>query len=106
MQRLQDSGAPLTMSGSASFRSGSTPAIGTQQQGGAAGRNLFETPPELLCPITRDLLTDPVLTTSGQVGRNCRAIAQCMHACMLAWGAQRQRPPFADSHAHYFAPPK
>ena len=30
-------------------------------------RNLFHAPPDLVCPITHDLFSDPVATAAGQV---------------------------------------
>lgn len=66
---------------------------------GAERSDLFDTPSELLCPITQDLLIDPVLTTSGQVRlwtyraptRAARVRTHAMHASMHA--CERARAP-------------
>ena len=41
-----------------------TYTIGNQQ---GLADPVFETPPDLLCPITHDVFIDPVLTAAGQV---------------------------------------
>jgi hypothetical protein len=56
-------------SGSFSAGGGGGGGGGAGGAGGALAAQVFTTPPELLCPITQELLWDPVLTTSGQVRR-------------------------------------
>ena len=46
---------------------GAAAAAAASSASAAATASLFVTPPELICPITQDLLLDPVLTQSGQV---------------------------------------
>ncbi len=47
----------------------------------AQRRNLFTPPPDLVCPITHDLFSDPVATAAGQVPH--RQLAHPRLCCAL-----------------------
>ncbi|GBF96130.1 hypothetical protein Rsub_08878 [Raphidocelis subcapitata] len=63
MQRVPEKGAGLSL-GSGSFHAAGSAAVAA---GAAANAALFNTPAELCCPITQELMNDPVLATSGQI---------------------------------------